>query len=93
MKESSRNRTKPQVNCLEEEASAVETEGEESLGVVDGDETLGFAEKTVEKREVPKDAGELEVRNFLQPIWLLQSQLNRNLEEASSGRSIYPGHP
>lgn len=93
MKESSRNRTKPRVNCLEEVASSVETEGEESSVVVDGDETLGFAEKTVGKREVPKNAGGLEVRNFLQPIWLLQSQLNRNLEEASSGRSIYPGHP
>lgn len=93
MKESSRNRTKSRVNCLEEVASAVETEVEESSVVVDGDETLGFEEKTVEKREVPKNAGGLEVRNFLQPIWLLQSQLNRNLEEASSGRSIYPGHP
>lgn len=81
------------MSCLEEEASAAGTEGEESSVVVDGDETLGFAEKTVEKMEVLKGAGGLEVRNFLQPIWLLQSPLNRILEEASSGRSIYPERP
>lgn len=68
-------------------------EGEESSVVVDGDGTLCFAEKTVERREVLKDADGPEVRNFLQPRWLLQSQLNRIQEEASSGRSTCLEHP